>query len=266
MHRVAVIHDPTSTHALTWETWLDSAGYAVDRIYDQDSFNSFKTAAYSLVIPLITISDYTNGDNARIEALAYFASKGVKLLTSPEAIAASSDKLKTAEVLRSNSLPHPWTVPASMFTPSGDYQFPIVLKPRFGHSGNEIRLIQNEGELKKYQNRNMLAQKFVESAVCIRVITSHSEALSAYKKVPPKGDFMASIDRGAKRAPLTITEEMKQLAWSAVEALGGGLMGVDLLDSPEGLFVLEANVPFGFDTNDQRLKQSLITYISKELR
>lgn len=43
-------------------------------------------------------------------------------------------------------------------------------------------------------------------------------------------------------------------------------MGVDLLDSPEELFVLEANVPFGFDIHDQSLKQKLVAYINKEVQ
>ena len=112
----------------------------------------------------------------------------------------------------------------------------------------------------------MLVQKFIDNAVCIRVITSPSEVLSAYKKISPKGDVIANIDRGAKRAPLVLTEEMGQLAQATVKVLGGGLMGVDLLDSPKGLFVLEANVPFGFNSNDRDLQQKFLAYIQQEVQ
>ena len=45
--------------------------------------------------------------------------------------------------------------------------------------------------------------------------------------------------------------EMAQLARRMVAALGGGLMGVDVLVEPSGrLVALEANAPFGFDVTD----------------
>lgn len=264
MFKIALIHDPTSSHAFIWKHWLEEAGYFVDTIHDIDSFTISKNIKYDLIIPLITINDYTNKDNARMEALAYFDSKDSKLLTPVGAIAASTDKLKTANILRGSSLPHPQTSLAEEYVWSTAQQTPIILKPRFGHSGSDIHLIQNEEKFNKYKRSDMLVQSFIEHAGCLRIIASQSEILSAYKKVPPKGEFIANIDRGAKRLPLVLTEEMGQLAQSTVKGLGGGLMGVDLLDSPQGLFVLEANVPFGFDANDRDLQQKLIAYIQKE--
>jgi glutathione synthase/RimK-type ligase-like ATP-grasp enzyme len=44
---------------------------------------------------------------------------------------------------------------------------------------------------------------------------------------------------------------MARLAQSMVAALGGGLMGVDILADDDGrLLALEANAPFGFDVTD----------------
>ena len=261
--QIAIIHDPISTHANTWKQWLESANYKIDTIYDYKTFQYAKNIKYDLIIPLITIRDYVDKENVRMEAMSYFESKGLKLLTSPSSIAVSSDKLKTAEKLRHNSLPHPTTRLIEEFTLDGAH-FPLILKPRFGHSGHEIHLIQNKSEFNKYKRNGMLVQDFVESAVCVRIIAGRSEILSAYKKVPPIGEFIANINRGAKRVPLILSKEMKQLAQSTVGALGDGLMGVDLLDSPEGLFALEANVPFGFDTNDTELSKNLVSFIKKE--
>lgn len=266
MHKIAIIHDPSSRHAHTWKQWLESANYKIDTIHDDDTFNHSKDIPYDLIIPLITIRDYTDKDNARMKALSYFESKDLHLLTPSGAIAVSSDKLKTAAILSSLSLRHPWTSLAEEYTWIGKRQTPLVMKPRFGHSGHEIRLIQNENEFNKYKRGDMLVQSFIKSAVCIRVITGRSEVLSAYKKIPPVGEFIANIDRGAVRQPIVPTKTMSELAKSTVQALGGGLMGVDLLDSPEGLFVLESNVPFGFDVNDRNLEQKLIAYIQKEIQ
>lgn len=216
MHRIAIIHEPSSTHALTWKMWLESAEYSVERIYDDDSFNHSKDLTYDLVVPLITISDYVTKDNARMRALLYFSSKDTKLLTSLNAIAASSDKLKTADILRSNSLPHPWTDMAENLVWDTSQAKSFIVKPRFGHSGNDIHLVQNEEEFNTYKDSNMLAQRYIEHAECIRIIASHSEILSAYKKIPPKGEIIANIEKGAKRQTIVPTYEMKKLALSAV--------------------------------------------------
>lgn len=264
MRKIAIIHDPSSSHARTWVSWLQSDGFCVDTIYDEDSFKCSRTNNYDLVIPLITISDYVNKDNARIRALTYFGSKSYKLLTPADAIAFSSDKLVTASVLQNNSLPHPQTSLAENFNWRRRQFTPVIVKPRFGHSGNGVYLVRSEEEFKKYQDVDILVQRFIEHAECIRVIASPSGTLCAYKKIPPKGEIIANIDAGAVRAPLVLTDEMRQLAESTVRALGGGLMGVDLLNSPEGLFVLEANVPFGFDTKDSDFRRKLIDYIKKE--
>lgn len=266
MHRIAIIHDPSSHHALTWKLWLEAAQYKVDTIYDEDSLGDSKNTKYDLIIPLITISDYTSKDNARMRAVSYFEAQGAKVLSSSRAIAASSDKLETANILRRHSLPHPLTSLADKFVWNRECPAPLMLKPRFGHSGNGIHLVQTEEAFKQYRGSNMLAQSFIEHAECIRIITSQSEILSAYKKIPPEGEVVANIDRGAKRLPLVLTTAMSQLACTTVQVLGGGLMGVDLLDSPEGLYILEANVPFGFDADDTAFRAKLVAYIQKVTR
>lgn len=90
MSRIAIIHYPTSNHASTWAAWLESADLQIDTIYDEDSFKNFKSIKYDLVIPLITISDYVNKNNARVRAMTYFSALGLYLLTPPAAIAMDS--------------------------------------------------------------------------------------------------------------------------------------------------------------------------------
>lgn len=234
-------------------------------ISDEGTFISSKVNAYDLAIPLITIKDFVTQPNARIEALKYFSSQGVKVLTSYSAIEASSDKLRTSLKLNEQSLPHPPTTRLEDFSWVSN-RGPVIIKPRFGHSGANIHLMRNRQDCAAYLNKDMLAQKYIKDAECVRVIASSHAILSAYKKVAAKGELAASIDRGAKRTPLSLTSEMENLAKSAVKALGGGLMGVDLLSAPEGLFVLEANVPFGFDIHDDNLRKRLAEYIGQEAR
>jgi len=266
MPQIAIIHDPTSNHASTWVEWLQSAGLQVDTICDEDSFSNFGSNKYDLVIPLITISDYVNKDNARMRAMTHFSAMGLHLLTPAAAIAISSDKLLTAKTLHEHSLPHPWTVLTKDYSWNSDESHGVIIKPRFGHSGREVYLAKNESDISDQQDEDFLAQHYIKDATCIRVTASPTEILEAYKKIPPTGEVVANINKGSRAEPITLSSDMEQLAKQTVRALGGGLMGVDLLDSPEGLFVLEANVPFGFDQNDGQLRQKLISYIKEEAR
>lgn len=266
MSRIAVIHDPISNHASTWATWLESAGLQTDTIYDEDSFKNFKSIKYDLVIPLITISDYVNKNNARVRAMTHFSALGLDLLTPPAAIAMSSDKLLTAKTLHEHSLPHPWTVLMKGYSWNDDEAHGVIVKPRFGHSGREVYLAEKETDMLNKQDEDYLVQRYIKDATCIRVTASPTDILEAYKKIPPTGEVVANINKGSRAEPISLSDEMKRLATQAVQALGGGLMGVDLLDSPEGLFVLEANVPFGFDRNDNQLRIKLIEFIKKEVQ
>lgn len=263
--KIAIIHDPLSQYAQAWKHWLESESMGVDMISDESTFISSRMNAYDLAIPLITIKDFVTQPNARIEALKYFNNQGVKLLTPYSAIEASSDKLITSLKLNEQSLPHPSTTRLDDFSWASNRN-PIVIKPRFGHSGANIHLMRNRQDCAAYLNKGMLAQEYIKNAECIRVIASSHAILSAYKKASAKGELIVSIDRGAKRTPLALSSEMENLAKSAVKALGGGLMGVDLLSAPEGLFVLEANVPFGFDIHDDNLRKRLAEYIAQEIQ
>lgn len=265
MPRIALIYDQETGRHRFWKIWLEEAGLTVDTIYSEGTLESAKCQQYDLVVPLITIRDYVQADNARMRALAYFKTVGTNTLTSSQAVAASSDKLVTAKLLKQNGIPHPNTVPLEDFV-SSNISAPFVVKPRFGHGGANIHLVSSFDTCSRFINKKMLAQAFIENAECIRVIASSEEILSAYKKVPPTGEFIANVDKGAVRVYGGISIGVKKLARSAVQVLGGGLMGVDILVSDGKAAVLEANIPFGFDGNDKELRQNLQRYIQSKIQ
>ena len=263
--KIAVICDPVNRHASVWKLWLEASGLKVDLINDARSFETAQGQQYDLVVPLISIADYAQQNNARIEALGYFSERDARLLTPESAIAPSSDKLLMTQTFGKQGLPQPWTCLALSFV-WGTRQSPVIVKPRLGHSGANIHLIANREDFESYRNEDFLVQRFIENAECIRVIASPSTALSSYKKISPGEEFIASIERGARRKALTPSESIKQLAQSMVAAMGGGLMGVDILQSSEGIFALETNIPFGFDVHDETFRKNLTDYIHNQIR
>lgn len=263
--KIAIIYDPEIDQALVWKRWLESSGLKVDLIDGATSFAAAQGYQYDLVVPLISIKDFVEQDNARMAALRYFSGRGTRLLTPESAMAPASDKLLMAQAFEKNGVPQPWTCPAQSFT-WGVRQPPVIVKPRFGHSGNNIHLVSRRQDFEQYRHADFLAQRFVANAECIRVIASPTAVLISYKKVAPEGEFIANVDRGARRETLTPSETITRLARAMVAAMGGGLMGVDILQSPEGILALETNVPFGFDVHDETFRKRLTDYMHQQLR
>jgi len=75
----------------------------------------------------------------------------------------------------------------------------------------------------------------------IRVITIGDKAVTAmYRK--SSGSFKTNIALGAEPEICEITNEMEDLCASASKAVGGGILGVDLMEDKEkGLVVHEVN-------------------------
>jgi [lysine-biosynthesis-protein LysW]--L-2-aminoadipate ligase len=54
-------------------------------------------------------------------------------------------------------------------------------------------------------------------------------------------DWRTNAARGATTAAAPVTPELRDLALRAAEAVGGGVLAVDLMESPQGLVVHEVN-------------------------
>ena len=53
--------------------------------------------------------------------------------------------------------------------------------------------------------------------------------------------WITNVARGAETSPATVSPEMEEIALRAAEAVGGEILGVDLVETDEGLKVIEIN-------------------------
>ncbi len=54
-------------------------------------------------------------------------------------------------------------------------------------------------------------------------------------------DWRTNTARGGKAEPCPITQELNELSLRSARAVGGEIVGVDLMESPDGLVVHEVN-------------------------
>jgi len=166
------------------------------------------------------------------------------------------NKVFTTLALINANVPVPRTLVA--FTKEGvlkaldEIGFPAVIKPVVGSWGRLIALIKDRDSAQaiiesREQIRNALLQiyyiqEYVERPPRdIRVLVIGDEAVAASYRYSPKDDWRTNVARGGISKPCRLTEELKNIALKAAEAVGGGVLAVDCMESSMGILVHEVN-------------------------
>ena len=104
-------------------------------------------------------------------------------------------------------------------------------------------------------------QQFIEHfGYDIRVLCV-GEKLYAIRRVAADGQWRTNISQGSQAEPMQLTSAMEELAVRSRDAVGGTLLGVDLLPARDGrLFILEVNAVPGW----KGVAQALQVDIAKE--
>jgi [lysine-biosynthesis-protein LysW]---L-2-aminoadipate ligase len=185
--------------------------------------------------------------------LERLASGGVDVRNPPDTLVVAHDKLLTARALRLAGLPHPHTTLLSPALPAAVPELPVVLKPRFGSWGREVERCVTAEELDAalvrlqrkpwFQEHGALAQELVEPRGWdLRLIVAAGRVVGSACRVAPRGEWRTNAALGAQVESVEPPPIARALALAAARAMRGDLVGVDLLPTPNGGFVvLELN-------------------------
>lgn len=178
---------------------------------------------------------------------------GARVLNPAPSLMACHDKLQTALRLAAAGVPHPHTSHVCSGAPVREIDGRVVVKPRFGSWGKDVFLCESQGELERclrrlrrkrwFRRQGALVQAYVPSlGFDLRVLVAGGEAVGAVQRIAAPGEWRTNIALGALRLPVTPSPEACALAIAAAAAVGGDLVGVDLLPSADGGYVaLEVN-------------------------
>jgi ribosomal protein S6--L-glutamate ligase len=185
--------------------------------------------------------------------LERLASGRVTVLNGSPALRLAHDKRLTATALTAAGLPHPLTVSVRDGRDAPPLPFPFVLKPRFGSWGTDVMLCSDDdawqGAVRDLSTRawfsrcGALAQELVPPlGHDLRILVARGRVVGAVKRVAAPGEWRTNISLGATRRPVDPAPVAQTLALSAAETIGGDLVGVDLLPTGPGTYVvLEVN-------------------------
>lgn len=166
------------------------------------------------------------------------------------------NKMITSMLLKKNNIPTPKTY--FSFTAESAMEhfekvgYPLVIKPIIGSWGRSVMpikdkdtadaIIENRQVTDGPQDRIYYLQEMIDRPPRdIRVITVGDQPIAAmYRK--SSGGFKTNIALGANPEICEITNEIEDLCVKASKAVGGGILGIDLMeDKSKGLVVHEIN-------------------------
>lgn len=167
------------------------------------------------------------------------------------------NKLLTSLVLAKSKIPTPKTrfafsAESAMETMSKT-GFPLVLKPIVGSWGRGVFPLRDEEiagmvvEMREEDDSPFARIYYVQEMIDrpprdIRCIVVGDQLVTAIYRYSAQNEWRTNVARGGKAELTPITKELEDLALKAAKAVGGGILGVDMMeDKKRGLIVHEVN-------------------------
>jgi [lysine-biosynthesis-protein LysW]---L-2-aminoadipate ligase len=167
------------------------------------------------------------------------------------------NKLVTSIKLAQNKIPTPKTIFA--FSAESGLEsikrtgFPVVLKPIVGSWGRGVYPLRDLEtanmivEMREGDDNPLSRIYYVQEMIDrpprdIRCIVVGNQVITAVYRYSPQSEWRTNVARGGKVELAPLTAEIEDLALGAAKAVGGGILGVDMMeDKNHGLVVHEIN-------------------------
>ena len=192
--------------------------------------------------------------------LAWFDRWGIPVINHPDALNTCNDKLLTSTALAQASLPQPRTRVAfnvdMAMEALDEIGYPAVIKPAIGSWGRLLgrvnsrdaarSLLEHKLRLGSFHHGTIYLQEYIEKAGRdIRSFVVGGETIAAIYR--SSDHWITNTARGAEATNCPVTPEIDELSRRAAEAVGGGILAVDLFEHPErGLLLNEINATMEF--------------------
>lgn len=183
-------------------------------------------------------------------ALGALAARGVHVLNDPAALLATHDKLLTARLLRRSGIPHPTTHHIRDGQSAPPFDGPMVVKPRFGSWGCAVHRCDDARALEEtlarvrrepwFERHGALVQRLVPpKGYDLRLVVAADRVVGAVHRIAAAGEWRTNVNLGAVRRTVeNPSPEACATAVAAARAAGAALVGVDLLPTPDGGWVV----------------------------
>lgn len=183
-----------------------------------------------------------------------YSSLGATVVNPPAVIEACGDKLATSALLAAAGVPTPRTVVAfereQALAACEELGYPVVLKPVVGSWGRMVvklndpdavsAVLEHKEVLGGPGHKVFYLQAYVQKpGRDLRVFVVGDEVVAAIYR--SSEHWITNTARGGRASACRVDDAIADISLRAAAAVGGGVLAIDLLESPDGLQVIEVN-------------------------
>jgi [lysine-biosynthesis-protein LysW]--L-2-aminoadipate ligase len=212
-------------------------------------------------------------------ALQTLESWGVRCINRAAVVATCGDKLLTTLALERADVPTPRT--ALAFTPDAalkaieELGYPVVIKPVVGSWGRMVArvndrdaaeaVLEDRATLGSWQQQIFYMQEYVDKpGRDIRAFVVGDEVICAIYR--ESEHWITNTARGGRAGNCPVSAEVNEVALRAAQAVGGGILAVDLAETADGrLLVIEVNHTMEFrnsiETTGVNIPARIVDYV-----
>jgi len=256
---------------------LDARGVAYDKIDDRDVIFDLQNPGVWLEYGVV-LERCINHSRA-LNALKILNDWRVPTVNTAKVASVCGDKLVTSTALVHHGVPT--TRIKVAFTPDSaikaieEMGYPVILKPAVGSWGRLLSkvndreaaeaILEHKETLGSYHHSIFYIQEYIRKPKRdIRAFVIGGETVGAIYRYAEH--WITNTARGGQATGCPVTPELNKICVAAAKAVGGGIVGVDLLEDPErGLLVNEVNYTIEFrnsiTTTGVDIPQRILDYV-----
>jgi [lysine-biosynthesis-protein LysW]---L-2-aminoadipate ligase len=211
-----------------------------------------------------------------------FESAGVRAFNGARVAEICGDKLLTSLALQKASIPQPEFRVAldesTALRTMEDMGFPLVLKPVIGSWGRLVAraddrdqaesLLEHRAALPSYQHHIYYIQRYVDKGGSdLRVFVVGGRPIAAIRRWSE--NWRTNTHRGGRAEGLRMTAELREICVEAAEAVGGGMLALDVFENDGRYLVNEVNDTMEFrnsiETTGVDIPGAMVDYVLSQL-
>ncbi|HXF60029.1 MAG TPA: lysine biosynthesis protein LysX [Caldilineaceae bacterium] len=246
---------------------FEKRGVQIDLLDDRDLV--FEIAPGHNGKGSITLQDFSQYDlivercinhSRALYSLRILNDRGIPTVNTAQVADICGNKLQTTSALAAAGVPSPRTLIAysseSALRAIEELGYPVVLKPAVGSWGRLLSkindreaaeaILEHKEVLGTYHHSIFYIQEYIQKPMRdIRAFVVGDETICAIYR--NSEHWITNTARGGKSSNCPVTPELNDLCVAAAQAVGGGIVAIDVLEDPaRGLLVNEVNYTMEF--------------------
>ena len=203
---------------------------------------------------------------------------GIKTVNMYDVANVCGNKLLTTAALVENNVPTPQTkiayTPESALKAIEEMGYPVVLKPAVGSWGRLIgkindrdaaeAILEHKTILGSYHHSVFYIQEYIpKEGKDIRSFVVGDKTIAAIYR--SSSHWITNTARGGTTSNCPVTDELNEISVKGAKAVGGGVVALDLFETPDGYSVNEVNYTMEFrnsiDVTGVDIPAKIIDYV-----